>query len=87
MMTCHYPTPEDLGLQIPHTLLPERFCAGFRHALKGGKLDNVRYLRRSFRLGFRSAILYLRYLRRQQGIIELPVPGKIRFRTHWLLVE
>ena len=50
--------------------------AGFRHALKGGKLDDVRTLRRSFRLGFRSAIIYLKHLRRRQGIIELPVAGK-----------
>lgn len=82
-MTCHYPTPKDLGIHVPQPFLPKRFCAGFQHALEGGKLNDVCYLRRSFRLGFRSAILDLRHLRRQQGVIELPVAGKIRFRTRY----
>ena len=81
-MEYQYPTPYDLGMQIPNSLRPQRFCAGFKHGLKGGKLNNTEYFRRSFRLGFRSAQLYLRQLRRQQGIIDFPLQGRIHFRVY-----
>lgn len=82
-MRIHYPTPQELGLRIPPDLVPERFCAGFRHGLQGGQLDRVEYLRRSFRLGFRAAKLYLRAERRRQGILPFPVQGHVRFRARW----
>lgn len=58
-----YPTPRDIGLKIPPSLRETRFNAGFEHALKGGHLTQVEYFRRSFRLGFRAAKLYLREVR------------------------
>ena len=80
-MQYHYPTPQEIGLQIPNDLIPERYCAGFRHALQGGKLNQVKFLRKSFRLGFRTAKLFLREVRRRQGIIEFPLQGRFRFRA------
>ena len=78
-MKQHYPTPHDLGLVIPLDLRKDRFDAGFRHGLEGGQLHRVEYFRRSFRLGFRAAKLYLREVRRQCGILEFPLRVKGRF--------
>ena len=82
-MLAHYPKPRDLGLKIPATLIEERFNAGFDHALKGGHLTHIEYFRRSFRLGFRSAKLYLREVRRRRGIVEFPLRGRVRLRAVW----
>ena len=81
-MAYQYPTPYDLGVRILNLLQPKCFCAGFKHGLQGGKLNHPKFFRRSFRLGFRCAMLYLRQLRRQQGIIEFPFQGRIRFRVY-----
>lgn len=82
-MKYRYPTPQSLGIRIPPPLRAARFSAGFRHALRGGHLTDVRYLRLSFRLGFRTAKLYLRELRRQRGIREFPLRGRILLRAVW----
>jgi hypothetical protein len=82
-MDYHYPTPEDVGLKIPRTLRRDRFCKGFDHALRGGQLDQVDYFRLSFRLGFRSAKLYLREVRRHRGILEFPMPRRWRLKPVW----
>lgn len=78
-----YPTPQDIGLKIPPDVRASRFNAGFEHALKGGHLTEVEYFRRSFRLGFRAAKLYLREVRRRRGILDFPLRGRIRLRTVW----
>ena len=75
-----YPEPQDLGIRIPRTLIKDRFRSGFQHALKGGQLNRVEYFRLSFREGFRAGKLYLRELRRAQGIVNFPLQGKMRFR-------
>ncbi len=80
-MRYRYPHPREVGIKIPPYLLEGRFCAGFAHALRGGQLDRVAYLRRSFRLGFRAAKLYLREVRRRQGILEFPARYRIRARA------
>lgn len=77
-----YPRPQDVGVKVPVHLKEDRFCAGFEHALKGGQLNHVEYFRLSFREGFRAAKLYLKWRRRQQGILEFPVRGKIKFKVH-----
>lgn len=77
-MTYTYPEPQEVGIRIPLILIEDRFRAGFKHALVGGKLLKVEYLRRSFLEGFRAGKLYLRELRRAQGIINFPLQGKIR---------
>jgi hypothetical protein len=82
-MKTAYPTPQQIGLRIPRDFVESRFNAGFEHALKGGHLTEVEYFRRSFRLGFRAAKLYLREVRRLRGIIEFPFRGKIRLRSSW----
>lgn len=82
-MSYTYPTPRELGIKLPADIHEDRFNAGFAHALKGGKLDKVEYFRRSFGLGFRTAKLYLRELRRRQGIAELPVHTKFRLKVTW----
>jgi hypothetical protein len=46
-----YPTPRDVGLNIPRDARAGRFEEGFKHALKGGHLTEIEYFRRSFRLG------------------------------------
>ena len=81
--TCIYPTPRDIGLKIPPDIRENRFNAGFEHALKGGQLTEVEYFRRSFRLGFRAAKLYLRQVRRQRGILDFPLRARIRLRAVW----
>lgn len=79
----NYPTPTEVGLKIPSYLIADRFSAGFDHGLKGGQLDHVEYFRRSFRLGFRAAKLYLREVRRQQGILQFPARFRYRLTSHW----
>ena len=73
-----YPQPQEVGMRIPPHLKQKRFCAGFRHALGGGQLDKVEYMRLSFREGFRAAKRYLRELRRSRGILEFPARWKVR---------
>lgn len=80
-MKYSYPKPEDVGVTVPAHLKQERFCAGFEHAMKGGQLNKVEYFRLSFREGFRAAKLYLRALRRRQGILDFPIQGRIKFRA------
>ncbi len=75
------PEPQELGIRIPRTLIKDRFRSGFRHALQGGQLNRVEYLRLSFREGYRAGKLYLRDLRRAQGIVNFPLQGKMRFRA------
>lgn len=75
------PTPEDAGVKIPPDLREDRFCAGFEHALKGGQLSSAECLRRSFRLGYRAAKLYLRELHKQQGILSFPIQGRLKIRA------
>ena len=75
-----YPQPQEVGVRIPPHLKQQRFCTGFRHALGGGQLDKVEYMRLSFREGFRAAKLYLRELRRSRGILEFPARWKVRIQ-------
>ena len=82
-MRATYPTPRQIGLKIPLDFIEGRFNAGFEHALKGGHLTQVEYFRRSFRLGFRAAKLYLREVRRARGILEFPFRGRVRLHTVW----
>jgi hypothetical protein len=82
-MACHYPSPEDLGLDIPPTLRRDRFRRGFAHALRGGQLDQSEYFRLSFRLGFRAAKLFLRAERRRRGILDFPMRARFRQRAIW----
>ena len=76
-----YPTPQEAGIRIPPNLQKDRFCAGFRHALGGGQLDRVEYMKQSFREGFRAAKLYLRDLRRSRGIIDFPARWRLRTKA------
>ena len=80
-MKAYYPTAQEVGISIPGHLRPNRFEAGFLHALQGYHLRKAEHLRLSFREGFRAAKLYLRWLRREQGIIEFPMKAKVKFRT------
>lgn len=76
-----YPTPSDVGIQIPSRLIVERFNRGFLHALKGGQITQPKQLRLSFREGYRAGKLYLRELRRARGILNFPLQGRIRFKV------
>ena len=82
-MHARYPTPRDIGLKIPADLRESRFNAGFEHALKGGHLTEIEYFRRSFRLGFRAAKLYLREVRRRRGVLDFPLRARVRLRAVW----
>lgn len=77
-----YPKPRDVGIKVPVHVKEDRFCAGFEHGLKGGQLDQVEYFRLSFREGFRAAKLYLKELRRHQGLLQFPVQGRMKFKLH-----
>jgi hypothetical protein len=76
-----YPSPQEAGIRIPSHVKQDRFCAGFRRGLDGGQLDRVEYMKLSFREGFRASKLYIRELRRSQGILEFPARWKIRMRA------
>ena len=76
-----YPTPQEAGVRVPGHLMQDRFCSGFHHALIGGQIDKAEYLRLSFREGYRAGKLYLRELRRKQGILEFPLKGKLVLRA------
>jgi hypothetical protein len=78
-----YPTPHEIGLSIPPDIRAGRFEAGFKHALKGGQLSDTEYFRRSFRLGFRAAKLYLREVRRSRGLLDFPMRARFRLRSVW----
>ena len=80
-MENRYPSPQEAGIRIPSHVKQDRFCAGFRHGLDGGQLDRVEYMKLSFREGFRASKLYLRELRRSQGILEFPARWKVRLRA------
>lgn len=80
-MDSRFPTPQEVGIRIPPNLQAEKYCAGFRHALGGGHLDRVEYMKQSFREGFRAAKLYLRELRRSRGIIEFPARWRVRLKV------
>lgn len=77
-MVTAYPEPQEVGIRIPRHLVEERFCSGFRHALKGGQISAVEHLRLSFREGFRAGKLYVRKVRRSRGILDFPFRGKVR---------
>lgn len=80
-MALRYPTPADIGVRVPRHLRPERFRAGFAHALRGGQIDQVEYLRLSFREGYRAAKLFLREERRRRGMPAFPMRARIRMRA------
>ncbi|GMQ90287.1 MAG: hypothetical protein BMS9Abin10_0645 [Gammaproteobacteria bacterium] len=80
-MSYYYPRPQDVGVEVPVFLRRDRFCAGFEHALRGGQLTKVEYLRRSFRLGYRAAKVYVRELHRQQGVLSFPIQGRFKVRA------
>ena len=68
---------------MPVGVRQDRFDAGFDHALRGGHLDTQECFRYSFRIGFRTAKRYLKDVRRTRGVIEFPVPGRIKVTTAW----
>lgn len=78
-MASSYPEPGDVGIKIPAYLRKDRFCRGFRHALRGGHLTEIEYLRLSFREGFRAGKLFVREYRRRLGIPAFPFRGRMRF--------
>ncbi len=80
-MKYRYPDPQEVGIRIPPYLMKDRFCAGFRHGLRGGQLDRIEYFRLSFRAGFRTAKLYLREVRRRQGVLDLPARYRFKLRA------
>ncbi|MDH5545150.1 MAG: hypothetical protein OEZ43_06120 [Gammaproteobacteria bacterium] len=80
-MNYQYPKPRDVGIAIPIHLRANRFEAGFHHALKGLHLTKPEHLTLSFREGYRAAKFYLKWLRKQQGVHEFPLQGKLKFRN------
>lgn len=80
-MEYHYPKPQEVGIRIPPHLKADRYCAGFEHGLRGGQLDRVEYMRLSFREGYRASKLYLREVRRSQGVLEFPATWKLRLKA------
>jgi len=71
-----YPTPREVGIHRPH-VIKELFNAGFEHAMRGGNITETKHLKLSFREGFRAAKLHIREIRKQQGIQNFPLQGRI----------
>ena len=80
-MTYSYPKAEEVGIKIPAHLRKERFNEGFQHCLKGGQLREAEHFRLSFREGYRVGKLYLREMRRAQGIATFPVSGRMKCKV------
>ena len=74
-------TLEDAGVKLTPDLTEDRLCAEDEHALKGGQLSGAECFRRSFRLGYRAAKLYVRQLHKQQGILSFPIQGRLKIRA------
>lgn len=70
--------PCEVGINWGRRFRQDRYQAGFDHALLGGRLDHVEYLRLSFRAGFRAAKLYARELRRRHGVLDFPMRTKFK---------
>jgi len=75
----YYPMPTDVGIKLPPHIIQTRFENGFTHALRGGRITDVKQLRLSYREGFRAGHLYLKALRKAQGIQNFPLQGRLRF--------
>ncbi len=75
------PAPQEIGIRVPAHLKGDRFRTGFEHGLQGRQLNKVEYMRLSFREGYRAAKLYLREVRRHQGLLEFPMRGKLQIRA------
>ena len=71
----------ELTVIAPPILRKDRYEAGFAHAMQGGKLDRIEYFKLSFREGFRAAKLYMRSLRRREGIIDFPMRGRLKVKV------
>lgn len=71
----------EIAVVAPLSLRRDRYEAGFAHALKGGKLDQIEYFKLSFREGFRAAKLGMRSLRRKEGIIDFPLQGRLKIKA------
>jgi len=76
-MSFDYPSPEELGIKLPAHVVRERFHAGFTHALAGKQLTKIEHLKLSFREGYRAGKLVIRERRRESGVINFPVQGKM----------
>jgi citrate lyase alpha subunit len=70
-----------IEVAVPPSLLKDRFAAGFAHAMRGGQLNKIEYFKLSFREGFRAAKLQMRAMRRNQGIIDFPLQGRVKMKT------
>jgi hypothetical protein len=70
-----------MTVTVPPSLKKDRYQAGFAHALHGGQLDKVEYLKLSFREGYRAAKLHMREARYRQGIIDFPLRGKLKVKA------
>ena len=80
-MPAHYPSPDEVGIRIPPHLREDRFRNGFLHALCGGQITQVEQLKLSFREGYRCGKLYLREVRRRQGILQFPLRARVRMHA------
>jgi len=76
-----YPQAQALEICSPKHLIAARYQAGYEHAIKGLQLCRREHLRLSFREGYRAGKLYLRELRRQHGVLNFPMQGRICFRV------
>lgn len=76
-----YPTLEEAGIAIPSGCDEQRFRQGFDHSIRGGQLNKIEYLKKSFRYGFRAGRLFLKDVRKANGIVEFPFMGKIKMKV------
>lgn len=70
--------PQDFGISIPANLIEKDFCEGFEHGMESNTLTKFKL---SYRMGFRTAKLLLKEIRKQQGIINFPTQGKIKLKA------
>lgn len=74
-----YPKATEVLTGIPTHVKRDLFEDGFQHSIRGGQLTDPKvHFKMSFREGFRAGRLYLKELRRQQGVVEFPLQGKIK---------
>lgn len=70
--------PQDFGIKTPSTLIEEDFNAGFEYGMENNVLNHFKL---SFRMGFRTAKLLLKEIRRHRGILQFPMKAKFKMKA------
>lgn len=74
---------KEVTVVVPAYVIEELYIAGYEHSMRGGNLTKREHFKASFRLGFRTAKLELKEIRRRRGIIDFPMNAKVKMTIKW----